>query len=127
MRNTFMLESVKVMKGSSKSLPGFLAKHIDIICRWLSDYCVLFQKADDAYIEYLKMMERERRDQLVQDYVDIRVFLSLVSELKNRCQESECKADDAKDIKKDEDEDEDCSKSEEDAEHAVGEISDQIR
>lgn len=92
----FMVHASNSMKGTTKSLPGFLAKHSSTICRWLNDYCVLFQKADDAYIDYLKFMDRERRNSLVQDYVDIRVFLEAVKQLKNRSvetKESEVKND----------------------------------
>ena len=79
-----MLQASKSMKGTSKSLPGFLAKHSDTICRWLNDYCLLFQKADDAYIDYLKFMERDKRNELVQDYINIRVFLSSIQQLKSK-------------------------------------------
>ena len=72
------------MKGTSKSLPGFLAKNIDTICKWLKEYCKLFQKADDAGIDYMKHMERCKRDELVQDYVDIHTFIELVQMLKSK-------------------------------------------
>lgn len=80
-----MVEASKSMKGTTKSLPGFLAKYSDIICRWLNDYCILFQKADDAYIDYFKCMDRDKRNSLIQDYVDIRVFLESVKQIKNKC------------------------------------------
>ena len=72
------------MKGTSKSLPGFLAKNIDLICKWLKEYSILFQKADDACIDYMKYMERDKRNELVQDYVDIHTFIELVQMLKNK-------------------------------------------
>ena len=79
-----MLSSMKQMKGISKSLPGFLAKNVDLICGWLKQYCKLFQKADDACIDYLMKMPREERNVLVQDYVDIHIFVELVQALKCR-------------------------------------------
>lgn len=72
------------MKGTEKSLPGFLAKNVDLICKWLREYTTLFQKADDACIDYLKLMERPKRDELVQDYVDIHIFFEAVKMLKNK-------------------------------------------
>lgn len=71
------------MKGTTKSLPGFLAKNVDIVCKWLKEYCILFQKAEDAGIDYFKEMNRSDRDTLIQDYVDIHVFLETINTIKN--------------------------------------------
>ena len=83
-QNSFLLQSAQEMKGITKSLPGFLAKNADLICKWLKEYAILFQKADDACIDYLKLMERSKRDELVQDYVDIHTFMQVVKMLKNK-------------------------------------------
>ena len=90
-----MSNAIKSMKGTSKSLPGFLAKNVDLICDWLYEYCALFQKADDAGIDYIKNMEREKRNKLVQDYVDMHVFIELVKKLKNK---NEIQNDEANEI-----------------------------
>ena len=89
-----MAQSMKVMKGTSKSLPGFLAKNVDLICKWLKEYCKLFQKADDACIDYLKLMERSKRDEIVQDYVDIHTFIGLVQVLRCKAQMQEAQEED---------------------------------
>ena len=93
-KNGFMAQSMKAMKGTSKSLPGFLAKNVDLICKWLKEYCKLFQKADDACIDYLKLMERSKRDEIVQDYVDIHTFIDLVQALKCKAQLQEAQEED---------------------------------
>lgn len=71
------------LKTKKKSLPGFLAKNVDLICKWLKDYSILFQAADDAQIQYFKSMSREKRNQLIDDYVKIHEFMKIVDQLKN--------------------------------------------
>ena len=31
-----------------KTLPGYMAKNADLVCRWLRNYMYLFCKVDDA-------------------------------------------------------------------------------
>ena len=86
-----------------KSLPGFLAKHVDLLYRWLSDYCLLFQRADDAQIPYFKDMSRDRRNQLIDDYVKIRFFIRTIDEMKNTAtnEKEQCDDECIKDIQND--------------------------
>lgn len=69
-------------KRRRKTLPGYLAKNSAEICRWLRNYLYLFMKADDAHIGFLDGIPRERRDELVQEYVDVRNFVSNVEKLR---------------------------------------------
>ena len=57
-----------------KSLPGFLAKYRRELSEWLWHYMILIVKAEDAGIPYIREMPRERRDKLVQEYVDVAEF-----------------------------------------------------
>ena len=64
-----------------KSIPGLLAKNKDNIVRWLKDYLLMFMKCDDEGSNYIRNMPLEQHNQLVQDYVDIRILIREISEL----------------------------------------------
>lgn len=48
-----------------KSLPGYMAKNADLVCKWLRNYMHLFCMVDDAQIGFLNGISRERRNELV--------------------------------------------------------------
>lgn len=60
---------------SKKSLPGFLAKNAEVIKQWLKDYQILFVMADDYGFQNLDRLPDQRRQQLVQNYVDVGNFI----------------------------------------------------
>lgn len=74
------LTPVKV-RFSSKSLPGFLAKNTDAIIKWLKDYQTLFVMADDYGIQQLDRMPEQRRRLLVQNYVDVGEFITILEDI----------------------------------------------
>ena len=67
-------------KTQKKSLPGLLAKNSRNVVRWLNDYLVMFMKCDDEGSKYIREMPYEQHKQLIQDYVDIRILISEISE-----------------------------------------------
>lgn len=71
---------VKIRR-SKKSLPGFLAKNVDAIIKWLKDYQTLFVMADDYGIQRLDRLPEDRRKLLVQNYVDIGDFILILNEI----------------------------------------------
>ena len=64
-----------------KSLPGYMAKNAPRVCRWLRDFMYLFVKVDDAQIGFLDGIPRDRRDRLVQEYVDVSTFVQNVENM----------------------------------------------
>ena len=64
-----------------KTLPGYMAKNADLVCRWLRNYMHLFCKVDDAQIGFLDGIPREMRNELVQEYVDVATFVENVRKL----------------------------------------------
>ena len=64
-----------------KTLPGYMAKNADLVCRWLRNYMYLFCKVDDAQIGFLDGIPREMRNELVQEYVDVATFVENVRKL----------------------------------------------
>lgn len=70
-------------KKRKKTLPGYMAKNAETVCRWLRNYMYLFCKVDDAQIGFLDGIPRERRNELVQEYVDVATFVKNVEELRS--------------------------------------------
>lgn len=77
------IEKVKTLrlKANKKSLPGFLAKNAEVICQWLRSYMKLFIAADDIGLLNLDRLNEADRQRMVQEYIDIAEFISLVKDL----------------------------------------------
>lgn len=67
---------------SKKSLPGFLAKNADAILQWLKDYQTLFVMADDYGIQQLDRLPSNKRQLLVQNYIDVGDFILMLENIK---------------------------------------------
>lgn len=74
---------------SKKSLPGFLAKNVDAIIQWLKDYQTLFVMSDDYGIQKFDRLPQERRNLLVQNYVDVVDFISTLEAIKIESEEKQ--------------------------------------
>lgn len=66
---------------SRKSLPGFMAKNAKAVLQWLKDYMLLFILADDYGISRMDRIPEERRRALVQNYVDVGDFTSMLQDI----------------------------------------------
>lgn len=75
-----LLKPVKA-RLSKKSLPGFLAKNAKAIVQWLKDYSTLFVMADDYGFQRLDRLTEEKRNLLIQNYVDVNDFISILESL----------------------------------------------
>ena len=63
-----------------KSLPGFLAKRRHEIKEWLRHYMTLICKSDDFGVPYVRNMARDRRNALIQEYVNVSEFLTALED-----------------------------------------------
>lgn len=69
------------IRRTKKTLPGFLAKNVDAIVKWLKNYQTLYMLADDYGIMRLDRLPQEKLERITQNYVDVSEFIDIVEGL----------------------------------------------
>lgn len=77
------LKPVKI-RTAKKSLPGFLAKNVDNIIQLLKDYQLLYVAADDYGFLNMERFPEARIKHVMQNYVGLVEFITLLEELKTQ-------------------------------------------